>query len=151
MNRFSTLRTIALAAALCAGFACGGGSRSSGTRDQVTGVEGPDGAAATYHMGALPAPKGDVVVYVPSTTTAINGGSTMITVEATTPIVKIYIAIQGADGYWEVTVPAGASLADVLLTLAQQLPPELAIVFEVVDASGNVSAPVSVVTTIIQV
>jgi hypothetical protein len=151
MNRFSMLWTIALAAALCAGLACGGGSSRSGTRDQVTGVQGPDGAAATYHMGALPAPMGDVVVYVPSTTTAINGGSTMITVEATTTIVKIYVAIQGEDGYWEVTVPAGASIADVLLTLAQQLPPELAIVFEVVDSAGNISAPVTVLTTIIKV
>ena len=151
MNRLSTLWTIAVAAALCTGFACGGGSRSSGTREQVTGVQGPDGAAATYHMGALPTPVGDVTVTVPSTTNAINGGSTMITVEADSTIVKIYVAIQGEDGYWEVTVPAGSSVADVLLTLAQQLPPQLVIVFEVVDAAGNVSAPVTVVTTIIQV
>jgi len=151
MNRLSTLGIIAVAAALCAGFACGGSSRSSGTRDQVTGVQGPDGAAATYHMGALPAPVGDVTVTVPSTTTAINGGSTMITVQAESTIVKIYVATQGADGYWEVTVPAGSSVADVLLTLAQQLPSELVIVFEVVDSNGNVSAPVSVVTTIIKV
>ena len=151
MNRLSTLWTIAVAAALCAGFACGGGSRSSGTRDQVTGVQGPDGAAATYHAGALPAPKGDVIVTVPSTTNAINGGSTMITVEAESTIVKIYVAIQGEDGYWEVTVPAGSSVADVLLTLAQQLPSELVIVFEVADSNGNVSVPVSVVTTIIKV
>ena len=41
------------------------------------------------------------------TTNAINGGSTMITVEADSTIVKIYVAIQGEDGYWEVTVPAG--------------------------------------------
>ena len=75
----------------------------------------------------------------------------MITVQAESTIVKIYVATQGADGYWEVTVPAGSSVADVLLTLAQQLPSELVIVFEVVDSNGNVSAPVSVVTTIIKV
>jgi hypothetical protein len=153
MIRRATLWTIAVTAALCAGFACGGGGgkNNAGTRAQVTGVQGPDGADATYHMGALPPPMGTLTVYLPSTATAINGGSTMITVEATAPIVKIYVAIQGQDGYWEVTVPAGASIADVLLTLAQQLPPQLIIVFEVVDAAGNVSAPVSVVTRIVQV
>jgi hypothetical protein len=99
----------------------------------------------------LPTPVGTVDVTVPSATTAINGGSTMIAVSSTSVIVKIYVSIQGSDGYWEVPVPAGSTVADVLLTLAQQLPPQLMIVFEVVDAAGNVSAPVTLVTTIVQV
>src|SRR5437867_13434497 len=121
MDRFRTLATMLAVAALSAGLACGGGSRSAGmgTRDQVTGVRGPDGAAATYHTGALPKPMGIVDVTVPDSATAINGGSTMVTVESTGTIVKIDVAIQGADGYWEVTVPAGTTIADVLLTLAQ--------------------------------
>lgn len=152
MNRLGTPMLL-IAAALSAGLACGGGSRSAGmgTRDQVTGVRGPDGVAATYHAGALPTPMGTVDVTVPDSATAINGGSTMVTVESTSMIVKIYVSIQGADGYWEVTVPAGTTIADVLLTLAQQLPPQITIVFEVVDASGNVSAPVTLPTTIVQV
>src|SRR6185369_6699790 len=98
--------------------------------------------------GALPAPQGTVDVTVPSAGTAINGGSTMITVTSTGDIVKIYVSIQGQDGYWEITVPPGTSVADVLLTLAQQLPPQIVIVFEVGDAAGNVSAPARVTTTI---
>jgi hypothetical protein len=136
-------------AALGAGFGCGGGSRSgTRTRDQVTGVQGPDGTDATYHTGPLPTPMGTINVSVPSTGNAINGGSTMITVTSTGEITKIYVSIQGQDGYWEVTVPAGSTVADVLLTLAQQLPAQLVIVFEVGDASGNVSAPAMVTTTI---
>ena len=151
MNRVLTLWTLLVAGAVSANAGCGGGSRSAGTRDEVTGVRGPDGAAATYHDGPLPAPVGTLDVTVPDSATAINGGSTMITVQSTVEIVKIYVSIQGESGYWEVTVPAGSTLADVLLTLAQQLPPQIRIVFEVVDAAGNVSAPSPVVTTIIQV
>ena len=75
----------------------------------------------------------------------------MISVESSAQIVKIYISIQGSDGYWELTVPAGNTVADVLLTLAQQLPPQLTIVFEVSDAAGNISAPATLVTTIVEV
>jgi hypothetical protein len=152
MNNRRTLGAMIVVGALCANFACGGGSSGPrGVREAVTGVRGPDGSAATFHAGALPAPVGTVDVEVPSTNTAINGGSTMIAVSSTSEIVKIYVSVQGSDGYWEVAVPPGTTVADVLLTLAQQLPPQLVIVFEVVDAAGNVSAPVTVTTTIIQV
>jgi hypothetical protein len=143
-----------IAGALCANLACGGSVSPRGARtarEQVTGVSVPGGGDGTYHDGALPTPMGSVDVMVPATTTAINGGSTMIAVTSTFEIVKVYVSIQGSDGYWEVTVPAGSTVADVLLTLAQQLPPQLVIVFEVVDAAGNVSAPVTLVTTIVQV
>jgi len=140
--------------ALCAvmNLACGGGGNGHrGVREAVTGVRGPDGVAATFHEGKLPDPVGTVDVTVPGTNTAINGGSTMIAVSSTSEIVKIYVSIQGSDGYWEVTVPAGTTVADVLLTLAQQLPAQLVIVFQVVDAAGNISQPMTVTTTIIQV
>jgi hypothetical protein len=137
--------------ALGADLACGGSSGKRGVREAVTGVRGPDGAAATFHEGALPAPMGTLDVTVPSTNTAINGGSTMIAVSSTIEIVKIYVSVQGSDGYGEVAVPAGTTVADVLLTLSQQLPPELVIVFEVVDAAGNISAPATVTTTIVKV
>src|SRR5262252_8563271 len=153
MNRFAMPAALLVAATLGAGIGCGGGGHSAGmgTRDQVTGVRGPDGVAATYHTGALPKPMGTVDVTVPGSATSINGGSTMVTVESSATIVKIYVSIQGEDGYWEVTVPAGTTIADVLLTLAQQLPPQITIVFEVVDANGNVSTPYTVPTTIVQV
>jgi hypothetical protein len=149
VKRAQRLFAFAIAGVLFAGLACGGGSRRA--REQVTDVRGPDNSPATYHPGPLPAPMGSVSVTVPDGVTAINGGSTMITVSSTSEIVKIYVSVQGSDGYWEVTVPPGSSVADVLLTLAQQLPPELIIVFEVGDVNGNVSAPVTVTTTIVQV
>jgi len=150
MNGRVTLLAAVVVAALCSNFACGGTSHR-GVRQAVTGVRGPDGGAATFHEGALPAPTGTIDVTVPSTGTAINGGSTMITVVASAEITKIYVSVEGSDGYWELTVPAGSTVADVLLTLAQQLPASLVIVFEVGDAAGNISAPATVTTTIVQV
>jgi hypothetical protein len=136
--------------------ACGGsGGGGSGTRATVSNVVGPDGAAATYRMGMLPAPSGSLTVTVPPTGSGINGGSVMITVDAgATAIVKIYIAVEGTDGYWEVGVPSGATLADVLLTIARQLPAattSFTVVFEVADAAGNVSAPVTSVISVTHV
>jgi hypothetical protein len=154
MNRNLTLWTALVAGTMLANFACGGGgggTRTAGTRAEVTGVHGADGTAATYHDGALPAPVGTVDVTVPDSATAINGGSTMISVSSSAEIVKVYVSIDGQSGYWELTVPAGSTVAQVLLTLAQQLPASITIVFEVVDANGNVSAPVTVDTTIIPV
>ncbi len=133
--------------------ACGGGGGGGGgTNNTVSGVVGPDGAAATYHMGMLPMPQGSVTATVPATASGINGGSVMITIDAgATTIVKVYVGVEGADGYWEVPVPAGTPLAEVLLIIARQLPASMdavTIIFEVVDANGNVSQPL---TTVIEV
>jgi hypothetical protein len=151
MNRILTLRTLVAIGFLTFNPGCGGGDGGGGTRDRVTGVRGPDGAAAIYHDGALPPSSGTIQVTLPDSATAINGGSTMISVQSSSDIVTIYVSIDGQSGYWEVTVPAGTAIADVLLTLAQQLPPQIRIVFEVVDSAGNVSAPETLVTTIVQV
>jgi hypothetical protein len=131
--------------------ACGGGGERASTNTQLTGARGSDGVVATYHAGALPAPHGALAVSVPASGTAINGGSAMITVSATSEIVKVHVAIDGADGYWEILVPAGTTVTDVLLTFAQELPDHVHIAFEVEDAAGNVSAPVTMDTTIVKV
>jgi hypothetical protein len=156
--RVALLGLMVLAAEIGCGGSRTGAQPDGGSTDgpvttsaQVSRVRGPDGTDATYHTGSLPAPSGTIDVTVPPSGTAINGGSTMINVESTSTIVKIYISIQGSDGYWTLTVPPGSTVAEVLLTLAQQLPAQLVIVFEVADAAGNISAPATVVTTIVQV
>jgi uncharacterized protein YfaP (DUF2135 family) len=84
----------------------------------------------------------------PSAANAINGGSVTISLTSGGTIVKVYVQVMGSDGYYEITVPAGSSVADVLLTLAQTLPSTVTFIFEVVDSSGNVSAPTSTMTAI---
>src|SRR6476659_9755324 len=99
MNRILTLRTLVAIGFLTMSAGCGGGGGGGGTtRDRVTGVRGPDGAAATYHDGMLPPPVGTVQVTLPDSATAINGGSTMITVQSSSDIVAIYVAIDGQSG-----------------------------------------------------
>lgn len=125
----------------------GGGSTAS-TRSEVTGVSTVDGTPATFHPGALPTPHGALTVTVPASGSVINGGSTQITVTASSDIITVYVSVEGADGYYTLTVPAGSSAAAVLLTLAQLLPPELTLVFEAADAAGDVSAPATLPTTV---
>ena len=121
----------------------------------MTGVIGPGGVEATFHTGPLPTPSGTLTVTVPPTNSAINGGSVMVTVDAgSTQIVNVYVSVQGTDGYWSVTVPPGSTLADLLLTIARQLPTSvgsITIVFEVQDAAGNISAPVTMVIAVTHV
>jgi hypothetical protein len=157
--RAETLRLSALVTfvvALCTVAACGGGgggaqdaaAGGNSTQSEVTGVRTVTGTPATFTPGALPAPHGSLTVSVPATGNVINGGSTQITVAASGDIVTVYVSVAGKDGYYQLSVPAGSSVADVLLTLAQLLPAELTIVFEAADAAGNVSAPAMLQTTV---
>jgi hypothetical protein len=156
----TTSRKAALLALLSVGLfvhgACGGGggggeTGGNGARDTITDVS-VDGVQATFHAGALPTPHGTLAASGPSSNMAVNGGSTMVSITPSSDVVTIYVGIMGQDGYWQVAVPPGASAIDVLLTLAQTLMVHnVSITFEVADASGNVSAPVVVPTTIIQV
>ena len=83
-----------------------------------------------------------------------NGGTSSFEITASANIITIYAAVSGQTGYWEIPVPAGSPVADVLLTFAQELGGQqgtteaLAIIFEVADALGNISAPQSTPTTI---
>jgi hypothetical protein len=136
-----------LAALMMMGAACGGGG--DGTKTTVTGATGPDGTPAVYHDGPLPAPHGSLSVSVPDGVDAINGGSVVVSVDGGgATITAVYISVMGSEGYWEVTVPAGASVADVLLTLARALPDNVTIIFEVKDDAGDVSTPVSVMLSV---
>jgi hypothetical protein len=141
-----------LAGVLMVAVGCGGGSSHPSTRNSVSGAGVAGGTApAVFHSGALPAPTGSLTVSVPSDASGINGGSVVVTVTASGTIVTVYVSVQGSDGYWEIPVPAGATVADVLLTLAQQLSADLTIVFEVADAAGNISAPATVMTAVTHV
>jgi len=152
------MRTISWTAVLAAVFlaACGGGGGggASGTQKVVGGASVEGGGAATYHDGALPAPAGALAVTIPATGMGINGGTSSFEITASAEIVTIYAAVAGQTGYWSIPVPAGSTAADVLLTFVQDLGGQaggtelLAIVFEVADALGNISAPQSTPTTI---
>lgn len=145
MNRLAVDRMFAVVgvafATLFLGACGGGGGGGAGAKSQVTGVQTVDGTAAVYNPGPLPAPHGAVTASVPAAGDVINGGSTQVTITASGNIIKVYVGVMGRNGYYELPVPPGSSIADILLTLAQLLPQELTIVFEVEDVAGDVSSP----------
>lgn len=143
---------VVVAGVLTAAIGCGGGASHPSARNSVAGASVTGATSpAVFHTGALPAPTGSLTVTVPPAASAINGGSLVVTVSASATIVTVYVSVQGTDGYWEIPVPPGASVADVLLTLAQQLSARLGIVFEVKDANGSISAPATVMTAVTHV
>jgi hypothetical protein len=147
----AVLGVLVLASILTIAVGCGGGGASNGANGPVTGARVEGGGPAVFHSGALPAPTGSLTVSVPADANAINGGSVVITVTASATIVTVYVSVQGTDGYWVIAVPAGATVADVLLTLAQQLSGNVGIIFEVADAAGNISSPATVTTAVTHV
>jgi hypothetical protein len=138
--------------------ACGGGSSSGGTNDARSVIGGASGGGdpATFHPGALPAPQGSLSVTVPTSATGINGGTSSFDISGSAVIVTVYVSVSGQTGYWSIPVPAGNTLASVLLTFASALGAtqdggsslQLSIIFEVADGSGNVSPPQAVPTQI---
>lgn len=126
-------------------------SSSEGAAEYVSSVE-YDGTPARFRSGSPPEPTGDLQVTVPSSRAAINGGSTTVSLSASAEIVKVYMSIEGEDGYWEISVSAGVDLVDLLLTLAQSVPEDVfEVEFQVEDAQGNVSEPAAMQTTVTEV
>lgn len=150
------MRTISGAAVLTVVFlaACGGGGSGATGTQKVLGGASAGAGPAVYHDGALPTPAGALTVSVPALGMGINGGTSSFEITASAAIVAIFAAVSGQTGYWSIPVPAGSTVADVLLTFVQELGGQvggtqsLAIVFEVADALGNISAPQSTPTTI---
>ena len=57
---------------------------------------------------------------VPEAATAVNGGSAQVAVSAAAEFTTVIVYVQGADDYWELTLPAGVSASDVVLGVARQ-------------------------------
>lgn len=142
--------------ALSAVAACGGSSGGGNNAQQILSGASGGGDAATFHAGSLPAPHGTIALTVPTTGMAINGGSTNFEISSTSDIVTVYVSVQGQTGYWEIPIPAGSTVADVLLSFAQQIGAtqdtgssvQLVIIFEVADAAGDISAPQTTPTAV---
>ena len=71
-----------------------------------------EGAAPSAGTGAAPA--------VPGAATAVNGGSAQVVVSSDAEFTTVIVSVQGADDYWELTLPAGATASDVVLGVAPQ-------------------------------
>ncbi len=77
---------------------------------------------ATVVAGQSPQPGTGPVPTVEGTPAIINGGSTPIRVSSTAAMQRIFLEALGYEGHWEITLPAGVSAQDLVLTMGDTLP-----------------------------
>ncbi|MBW2718793.1 MAG: hypothetical protein JRD94_09630, partial [Deltaproteobacteria bacterium] len=68
---------------------------------------------------------------------AIAGGSIQVTVESSAEFQTIIIVVSGLDGCWELTLPAGVTIEDLLVTLGQDVDQDFVIGLQAGDMAGN--------------
>ncbi len=68
---------------------------------------------------------------------AIAGGTVQVTVESTSQFQTIIVVVEGFDGCWEITLPQGVMIEDLLVTLAQNVDQDFVIGIQAGDAAGN--------------
>lgn len=91
--------------------------------DVVTRVSTEDGTVtAVLHAGAAPTAGAAAAPTVPTQGTAVNGGSAAVQLDAAADFTTIIVAMAGADGYYELTLPAGTTEASLILGLSPDLP-----------------------------
>jgi hypothetical protein len=127
---------------LFAAASCGGGTEPTpqDIRAFITGVTTANlGATAAFHAGAAPAAGQGPVANVTGTSSMILGGGAFRTVTSGTAFTRIIVAIDGIDGYWELTLANAVTLQDIILTLAQTIPQSQS-TFTVEYAAGTSAA-----------
>lgn len=97
-------------------------SPANDVRKFITAVETLNGSSsASFQAGTVPTDAAGPVVTVSGSSAMILGGGALRTVTSATAFTHVIVAVDGVDGYWDLTVPSGTT-ADVILTLAQALP-----------------------------
>jgi hypothetical protein len=119
---------------------CGGDSTiapaEEDVRDYITALATSAGVDAAFHSGFPPAEGGGPVIVVSGAGAWITGGSAIRTVSSATAFTRIIVAVDGVDGYWEITLPAPVTAEELVLTLAQSLPESFNVDFALAGTAG---------------
>ena len=87
--------------------------------DYVTGVTARGGAVTgTLRAGALPTGSKGPKTSVAGVSGAVNGGSAKVSLAGDAGFQRVLVGVQGVDGYWELRLPSGASLEDLVVGIA---------------------------------
>lgn len=78
--------------------------------------------SATLVRGAAPSAGAGPVVSATAPSQAINGGSSEVAVTSADQFTVVIIAVDGQSDYYRLTLPAAATAANLVITLAQQIP-----------------------------
>jgi hypothetical protein len=95
----------------------------TGVQQYIAKVALAGGAVtATLVRGDAPAAGASPVVDATIPSQAINGGSSEVALTSTDQFTVVIIAVDGQTDYYRLTLPAAATLANLVITLAQQIP-----------------------------
>lgn len=76
---------------------------------------------AVARTGAIPDEGDGPAATVTSSGTVINGGTLMVQIEGDEEFDRLIVAIDGAEGYYEVTLPEAVAFLELLVTLSQSI------------------------------
>ncbi len=115
----SLLSTGALALALAG---CGGGEQLASNyqiENVITGVTTADGTIQGVLVdGDAPAAGAAAAPTVGGISAVVNGGSATINVGSGSSFTRVLVALANTDGYYELTLPAGVTTQDIILSVA---------------------------------
>jgi uncharacterized protein YfaP (DUF2135 family) len=90
--------------------------------DYVTGISTPSGTVvATLRDGALPVGTKGPKASVAGISGAVNGGSAKVSLAGDGGFQRVYIGVQGVDSYYDLVLPSGTSLEDLVVGIAPGL------------------------------
>jgi hypothetical protein len=103
--------------------ACGSSTPTTGLAQYVTGVQSSNGSlTAALHTGAPPTGPGPSVT-VDASGAAIAGGAQFIQIICSTDCTRIIVAVQGVDGYYDLSGLSAALLQSIIMTIGEAPPP----------------------------
>jgi hypothetical protein len=145
------LTAVALGAAIAGGLSCGGDSGPSKvTIADYIGAITAGTIAAVRQSGSPPAAGAGPTVTVTGNGTVIPGGSSQASVAGSAPFTDVFVAVDGVDGYYQLTLPAPVANEDILLTMAQRIPAQAFSLSYGLGATGSIGAyqavPIAVVS-----
>jgi len=135
--RVSVLGSMSIVLASC------GSSNDQPAGDAVgrylAAVKSADGSVVgQLRSGGLPSGSGPSV-QASTSGAVLPGGSSVVSVSSTSPLTRVLVGVQGADGYYELTGLTSAAAQSVLLTLSQSPPTTFSLLFA--GGSGSTVGP----------
>ena len=133
---------------------CGGGTEPEVTdlSDFITGVSTTSGnITAQFHNGQAPTGGSGPAVNAAGSSALILGGSSIRTLSATTAFNRVIIAVDGVEGYWELTLPGSVTAQDIILSVGQDVPENSFTVEYAAGTSAGIGAPDVEFVSVVQV
>jgi hypothetical protein len=88
----------------------------------ITTVTARNGTViATLRDGSPPAPESGPAASVAGISTVVNGGSAQVAVSSGQTFLRAYISVTTATGYWDLLLPDGVTLEDLIVSVSSAI------------------------------